>query len=330
MSNEQIKLRELANGVSISGVLKEVNLEIKPNKKDPRVKQIMGNIVVMVNDQVRGVIHEHEINLFAKEGGKLYKGYVTIMNEYKPADQYGAANADLVTVTGSLDENVYVSNGTLKEFNRIRGLFVNRVDALEKHEAVAQLEVYIQSISDREVLQDGVGVPNGELNITALTVGYNNSVSKIGKIVVPANLADVIRENYIVGSTGKLNFEIVNYVEQTKVEQDPMAASEGFGMQVEVSTAKTYHRQFTVIGGFPPYYDERAISEDDARLMNQIRNVKIEEIKNSVPDTPPSTGVGGFGNANPGFGATPGFGAGGDPFAANKGPIEVSEDDLPF
>lgn len=324
MSNEQqqVKLKELENNVRISGILKEVNLEIKPNKKEPNIKQIMGNIVVMVEDPTKKVVNEHEINLFAKESSKLFKGYVTVMNEYKAADVVGKENADLVTVQGSLDENKYLgSDGIVKQFNRIRGLFVNRVEALEKHEALAQMEVVVQGITPNEIIVDGVPQQNGELKLNVLTVGYNNTVNKIHDIIVPTNLANTIQQAYMQGSTGKLTFEIQNYVELVETKPDPLAEQGGFGMQVDLGGAvKKYNRKLLVVGGFPPYYDERAMSEDDIRFMNQIRNLEIDNIKNTVPATPQvNTGVGGFGINNP------------DPFAAgNNGPINISEDDLPF
>lgn len=323
MSEQQ--LREMQNDIRITGTLKSVDLEVKPNKKDPKVKQIMGSITVMVEDPINNRVHEHEINLFAKETSKLFKGYNTVKNEYRAADTVGKENADRVQIVGSLDENMYVSqDGKLKEFNRNRGLFVNRVtEEGLKDEAIAQLELLVNNITEKT---DAEGVETGEYIIDAYHVGYNGNVIKVRNIVVGTDLADVITENYENGSTGKLTFALNNYVEvEEQEETDPFAADlgeGGFGVQVDISNGpiKHYVRELRVIGGFPPYLDERALEEEDIQLVKQAHNLKVQEVKNSVPATPPTqTGVGGFGtNA--------------DPFIAPNGsaPVTITDDDLPF
>jgi hypothetical protein len=325
---EQKKLRELANSVRVVGTLKEVNLEIKPNKNDPKILQIMGDVVVTVVDKKNNRVNEHKLGLFAKHTSKLFKGYKTIMNDFKSSDVVGAENADRVQVTGSVDENVYMSNGELKAFNRLRGLFVNRIDdaALAKNpnlandEAIAQVEVLVKGITPKT---DKEGIETDEFSIKAYTVGYNNGVHEIRDIVVGSDLADVITENYEIDSTGLLTFAINNYVEiEEEQEEDPFASQEGgFGVQVDISNGpvKNYTRELRVIGGFPPYLDGRELQEEDIRLAKQIHDLKIQEVKSSVPDTPPAqTG----GN---------GFGTNADPFAGgNSGPIDISDDDLPF
>jgi hypothetical protein len=319
---EQKKLKELMNNIRVTGTLKSVDLEVKPNKKDPKVKQIMGSIVVMVEDAANGRVHEHEINLFAKDSSKLFKGYNTVKNEFKAADVVGKENADRVTVVGSIDENLYMGqDGELREFNRNRGLFVNRVTEQETaDEAIAQIELVITGLREKT---DSEGIETGEFAIDAFTVGYNNGVTKLRNLVVGTDLADVITENYEVDSTGKLTFAMNNYVEfEEQEDSDPFEEEEGgFGVQVDISNGpiKKYVRELRVIGGFPPYADERALEEEDIKFAKQIRALKVQEVKNSVPATPPASqsGAGGFGVNTT------------DPFASD-GTIDISDDDLPF
>lgn len=320
---EQKKLPELANNIKIVGTLKEVNLEIKPNKNDAKVMQIMGNIVVLVQQPKLNRIHEHRINLFAKDSSKLFKGYKTIKDQFKASDVVGKDQADRVSVTGSIDENIYLSNGELRQFNRNRGLFINRVDdsalakdpSLANDIAVAQIELVVDSISPAT---DKEGAETGEYKISGFTVGYNNGVHRLHKMIVGENLADVITENYEKNTLGKLTFEINNYAEVEEVEEDPFAGeSGGFGVQVDVSggPVTNFVNELRVIGGFPPNL-EKQLDEEDLKFARQIHALKVQEVKSSVPATPPA-------NNNTGFGST-------DPFANTGAPIDISDDDLPF
>ncbi|HLO11575.1 MAG TPA: hypothetical protein VK190_04900 [Pseudoneobacillus sp.] len=314
---EQKKLRELTNTVRITGTVKEINLEVKPNKKEPHVKQIQGNIIVQT---VQGdKVNEHRVELFAKESSKLFKGYDTIRREALSIESHGKDAATRVTVTGSIDGNDYVGqDGQLRENNRVRGLFVNRLEgdqAATPDAAVAQIELVVTNI--RPIVKNEE--ETGEFAIDAFTIGYNNSVIKLQNLVVGEDLANVISDNYEPNSTGKLTFQINNYVEVVEREVDPLAETAGFGVQVDLGNeARNYTRNLKVIGGFPPYLDERALDEEDIRLAQQIRALKVQEVLNAVPATPP-TQPGGFGNN--------GFG---DPFANSNRTIDISDDDLPF
>lgn len=318
---EQVKLPELANSVKVVGTLKEVNLEIKPNKKDPSVKQIMGDIVVTVVDGQR--INEHRVNLFAKETGKLFKGYKTIKDTYKSSDLVGSENADRVSVVGSISGNDYMnSEGELISTNRIRGLFVNRVEqkdiakdpSLATDSAVAQVELVVTGFT--EVLgQDDV--PTGELYIKGFTVGYNNSIVELKKMVIGEDLAEAVRSMYPENSTGKLNFKMNNYVEVVERKKENFDVP-GFGIQVDIGgTFDRYVNELRLIGGVPPYYDEREYTEENIKLAKQTRALHLEEIKNAVPATPPAK------QADPNT-----FGQ--DPFSTTSATIDISDDDLPF
>jgi hypothetical protein len=311
---DQRKLRELTNAVRITGTLKEMNLEIKPNKKDPTVKQIQGNIVIL--SVVDGKANEHRVELFAKDTSKLFKGYETVKNEYKAIDTVGVENATRLTVTGSVDGNDYYGqDGQLREVNRIRGLFVNRVDdAAVQDEAIAQIELVVKNLRP---LTDKEGIETGEYAIDAFTVGYNQSVIVLKNLVVGEDLAEVITGNYQAGNTGKLTFNINNYAEIVEKPVSPDAG--GFGIQVEIGDeVKNYTRNLKVVGGFPPYYDERAFEEEDIVLANRIRALKLQELANTA-QTPPAQS-GGFGQ---GFGKPAGS-------TAAPGSLDISDDDLPF
>jgi hypothetical protein len=314
---EQRKLRELSNSIRITGTLKEMNLEIKPAKADKAWKnQVMGNLVILV--ELDGKLNEHRVEFFAKDTSKLYKGYETVINEYKSIDKHGKENATRLTVTGNVDGNDYMgSDGQLNERNRNRGLFINRVeDETIPDEAVAVIELVVTGLRP---LNDKEGIENGRYAIDGFTVGFEGkNVIVLRNLEVGEKLADVITSNYEIGSTGKLTFQMNNYVEVSAKPVDPFAETGGFGVQVEIGDeVKNYTRNLEVIGGFPPYVDERAYEEEDIVFAKKLRALKLQEVKNSTPAVPPRQ-AGGFG-AN----------AAKDPFV-NAGPIDISDDDLPF
>jgi hypothetical protein len=317
--SEQIVLRELLNSQRIVGTLKEMNLERKPNKKDPSKTQIQGNIVVM--SEVDGKVSEHRIELFAFTTSKLAKGYETVMKEYKAADVVGKDNATRVQVTGNIDINDYMGQDqVIRTNNRNRGVFVNRIeDPAIQDEALAQVELIVTNI---QPATDNEGIETGELKLEGFTVGYNGTVIELKNMIVGQDLADVISENYEPGSTGKLTFAVNNYVEVIEGEPKEDDGAAGFGMQVDLDNqVKKYVRELRVIGGFPPYLDDKAYTDEQVDLAKKTRALKLQEVKNNVPNTPP-TGAGGFGaNAAPKTNV--------DPFATG-GQIDISDDDLPF
>jgi hypothetical protein len=319
--SEQVVLKELLNSQRVIGTLKEMNLERKQNKKDPSKMQIQGNIVVM--SEVAGKVHEHRIELFAFTTSKLAKGYETVMKEYKAADVVGKENATRVQVQGNLDINDYMNQEQkLVTSNRNRGVFVNRIDDPSvQDEALLQAELIITGVRPAT---DKEGVETGEYKLEGFTVGYNGTVIELKNMIVGEDLADVITEHYEVGATGKLTFAVNNYVEVIEGAPKENDEAAGFGMQVDLDNQiKKYVRELRVVGGFPPYYDERAYSEEQIEFAKKTRALKLQEVKNAVPATPP-TGQGGFGVNGQGNAGKPA-----DPFAGG-GQIDISDDDLPF
>lgn len=322
MSEQTVKLPELGNNVKIVGTLKEVNLEIKPNKKDPKVKQIMGDVVVTVIENNK--VHEHKAQLFAKDSSKLFKGYKTIKDTYKPSDVYGTEDADRVSIVGSITGNDFMNGqGELISINKVRGLFVNRIEekdimkdaSLANDMAVAQLELVVTGF--QEITKDDV--PTGEYKIGGFTVGYNESVTELKNMVIGADLADAVQSMYTDNSTGKLTFKMNNYVEVVEKKKDGFDEVPGFGVQVDIAgTVEKRVNELRVIGGVPPYYDERALDEDKIKLAKQVRALHLEEVKNAVPAAPPKTQT------------KPAGGFGDDPFAQPGQTIDIKDDDLPF
>lgn len=312
---EQTTLRELQNSLRIVGTLKEINLKDDKTKKGEPA--IFGNIVVLT--EVDGKVSEHRVELFGKKSGKLAKGYRTIMDTYKTIDTHGKENATRVMVEGNIDGNDYVnSEGKLISGNRNRGVFVREAKPEMQDEAVAQVELVVTGT--RPVL-DPDNAETGEYYIDGFTVGYNSSITQLHRVIVGTDLAGVILENYAEGSTGKLTFQVNNYPEAVVVENpEPVSNDGGFGVQVDMSgTFERRVRELRVIGGFPPYLDGREFTPEQIELANKTRALHLQEVQNSVPDTPPvQTGMGGFG-------------ANADPFAMPAGgPIEINDDDLPF
>lgn len=310
-----VNLKQLQNNLRITGSLKEMNLERKRTKKGEDA--IMGHIVIA--SKIDDKLNEFRVEMFAKKTGKLYKSYNTIINEYQPAvaeggKGVGLAAATRLTIEGNIDINDYISQDEMKTFNRFRGVFVRRVeDETVKDEAILQVELVVQNTLPHA---DKEGIENGEYKLQGFTVGYEQAIVPLFNMVVGTDLADVITEHYEPGSTGKLTFAVKSYQETEQAEEDPLADAAGFGVQVDLdNTVTTYVNELRVIGGLPPYLDGKELTEEEIAKAIQLRNLKLNEVKNSAAATPPvQQEAGGFGvNAS----------------TTDTG-IDISDDDLPF
>lgn len=278
-------MEQMQNDVQIIGLLKTLNLEEKQTKKGRDA--IMGNAIIEVTDKFKHV-NNIRVNIFAfrltKSGSqsKLYTSFETVMNEYKTIDNDGRSEANYVRVTGSLDSNIYVSHGAVHCSNRIRAVFFNRLEPNEVKEqkSLCTMGVYVQKFDDAI---DADGNPLGYSNITAFSVGYNNSVIPIFNLTISGKVEKQFKSYYVPGSTGVMTFRLNNYAKPKEKDED--VEEHGFGSSEEVGTPQVdYVNNKEVTGGRLPFEDDKALTPDEGASLIQQFHEMINQAKENADD----------------------------------------------
>ena len=287
-------LRQCYNALTVVGTLK--SKEVKYGTTDNGDSTISLELTIVSNESDK--IHENKIRFWAKNTSKLYNSYVTVANEYKTIANDGAANADRIKVTGSLEMNEYFNTNAneLKTYNNLRGVFINRLDKDLVDEVGAVVECVITGHVD-EISKEGA--PTGRKKVNILTVGYNSIIHEIQNVVVEKELAQQFTQMYGINSTGKLYLKINNYSEKAEDEQQAQPQI-GFGSTLSNmpdTVVKNYINEIVIVGGDMPSVANKFTVEEINEMIKR-RELSRNEKMNSVPSTPPApTGFGtGFGD----------------------------------
>lgn len=321
------ELKELkGNQLSVTGVLAEKSLELATDRDGNEIIKGYIRVQVKQNDKVNMVTFNAYNRKFTKAGNenKLFKGFVTVMNDYVSLQDVNGdeERADRVNVLGDLSYNIYSSDGeTVQESNRFRATTVHRVNGQDlKDDTYGSIPAVIESY-DEDLDKDGN--PTGFTKVKAFTVGYNGRVGRIMDLKVNSDLAAEMQGALPEGTTGVLYYNILNYVIVKKQNVDN-AGSGSFGQIHAVVQSNSYVRHLLIVGGAPLENDELALTEDQIQKAHEeLRKQRTEAIsratnKPSQPSKPVRQG--GFGSAVKNES---------NPFA-NDGSIEISDNDLPF
>lgn len=291
------QLRQLQNSVEVVGTLKSKELEVKVSKKGNRY--MSGNLVVQ--SVVDNKVNETKIKVFIMESSKLFKGINTVKEEYKTIDDNGSKEADRIKVTGELTLNEYYnSQGNLVQFNEVKGVFFNRLDAAndQPDKAIASIETVVESFVEK---LDKDQLPTGEYSVNAFTVAWGNEVVEMKNVVIGSELADAFMNLYQPGSTGRLSFKLNNYVEiEEKQEEVQQAPTHGFGSTETVDGSniiKNYTNNIEIIGGDMPFFGTKEYTPEEIQTAKQVRNLKLQSLQQPAADTPPTNT--GFGQGAP-------------------------------
>ncbi|WP_176519043.1 hypothetical protein [Priestia megaterium] len=291
MTTQNENLRQLENTVEIVGTLKSKELEVKTSRAGN--KYMSGKLVV--SSKFDNKVQDQVIKVFIMASSKLFKGIETVKNEYRTIDADGVNAADRIRVTGEMKLNEYYnSQGKLVQFNEIKGVFFNRLDETndQPDKAIASIETVVEGFVDK---LDKDNLPTGEFKVNGFTVGFGNDVIELQNAVIGADLAASFMSLYQPGQTGRLTFKLNNYVlveEQEVVEQAP---SHGFGSTetIEANVIKDYVNNMEIIGGDMPLFAPKEYSVEEIAKAKQVRALKLQEMQQPAPPTPP---------ANTGFG----------------------------
>lgn len=292
MTTNNEALRELQNDVEVIGTLKSKELEMRTSKNTGK-EFVSGKLVVLVESKDK--IHEIPVSVFVMKSSKLFKGIQTVSEEYKTIEEVGKEQADRIKVTGNLRLNEYQNKeGHLVQFNDVQGVFYNRVeDQTVEDRAIASIDVVVDGFED---IMDSDQLPTGSKKVKGFTVGWNNTITELVKAEVGQELAEPMENLYSPGSTGRLTFQINNYVEveETQVEQP----SHGFGSTTTVEqSVKNYTNNIEIIGGDVPYLGTKEYTPEEIEKAKQVRQLKLKELSQPSPSTPPTNT--GFGQQTP-------------------------------
>ena len=120
---------------------------------------------------------------------KLYKGVMTMMEEYKSIDKHGEENADRIRVTGEVELEEYYGkqDKELRSFNKVKGVFFNRLDADSDSpdKAIASIEVVVKSFAPFADSETGEILHH---NVNCFTIGYGERIVELKKLLFLINL----------------------------------------------------------------------------------------------------------------------------------------------
>lgn len=282
-------LRQAENKVSIAGVLKTKNLELR--EKDGK-RYIMGELEVETGENATQTVKVFvsELNKDGKES-KAWAGMKTVMETFKSQAKDGA-DADVVIITGGqIGINDYKGrDGQVKSIPQISTMFINRAkneEEVARREAKATVEMFLTSVVP-EVNKDGD--ETGRAKVTGLVPLYKGGLAPLTLFANTGKPSEYILSNYERGDTIIAHITLVNTTEIKKVEQEV-----DFG-EPEIKVYKNFKNEMILTGG--KKYDEENPNAYNVELIKKAmveREAKLEEIKNredkpkaSTPTAPTS------------------------------------------
>lgn len=277
-----MELRQSTNKAVVIGTLKS-----KTCTRGSKDGVATINLSLVVSSKEGDRIHENKINFWAKENSKLYKGYDTVDKECKTGDK--------IRIEGSYELNRFTNNeGELVESCKIRGLFINRLDANDtsKEQSGAVIEMIPINITEDT---DKQGMPTGRKKVLFYSVGYQNSIHVFKNIIIPTNLAEQFSQLYPIGCTANFVLKINRYAE-IEEQQTQSAETSFFGTTLSSmpdTTVKNWVNEVEVIGGEAPKIENKYTNEEIVE-MRRLDELAIETIKStsaipkttSTPSTP--------------------------------------------
>lgn len=282
MSDLKDVLREAQNTVTIAGVLKTMNLEIK--EKDGK-RAIAGTLEIETGENDSQTVRVYASE-FTKAGAesKAWAGMKTVMETYKSQATHGE-EADVVVVTGGkIGVNDYKGrDGQMKESVQISANFINRArnaEELAMREAKATVEMFITSIIN-EVNREGD--ETGRAIVRGLVPVYGGKVIPLELVVEAGKKAEYVTSNYERGNTILAHIKLVNTIKLTRVEQEV-----DFG-DPEVKLFKEFVNEMVLTGG--KKYEEEDVKAFDVAIIKKAMTEReaMLEAKLKEEDKPKAT-----------------------------------------
>lgn len=288
-------MKTVANQVVIQGVLINKVTKIGLDKNNQEFAS--AELTIRTSE-----LEEHIVRMyskkFTKEGNvsKIYDSLLTIINEYKSANQEGVGveNADKVFIkNGEISMNRYSKDGEVLESRRLNTKFCER---LEGGEFNPRAEFVLVGVVESVVPQMNMEEEVEYLKLNLIVPkGYNNLIEKIQVVIRNSDFFDYIEDNFTNGTVVRVGGDVINAPE--KVEEEPQQTS-GFGVVPKLNTRTKKRSELLATGGDVLYGMEEVegFTEQEIQKGLELFNQMIEELKSIQPVETVSKPVG-FGSA---------------------------------
>lgn len=284
------EIKTTMNTVMITGNLVKNGLDSKTD--DNGNEYIGGSLILRSEDG-----SEHQVDYFSykykrdsdkkftNEESGLYKGYVTIMEEYEGMDKLQEGEAPMVIKIGQgqFTDNLFMGkDGNVVESNKIRATFANRVeeDKLETTPKTATFQIsgYIKDIKD-ELLKNGTMTGNKLIYVD--TIGYGGTITPIKLTILKDKVQDFMSAGFYPMGTGKFAGKIVNTVEEYDEQQ-------AFGEPIKRQKSV---KRLEVTGGSPlGTLEQLGITQEQYEAGKSKRRLKMEQTKAKGNNQQPQDG----------------------------------------
>ena len=269
------------NSVYMSGVLNE--LDITTGTSAEGKDWIRGTAVIKCDQEIDGVPVEclGTVKMFSmrlKKDGDLNKVYDRILGYKEKFISEAAADEDhpasKVTVTGQLEENIWIDKSTGKERStfQISSNFLNEKRESDEDGIKFQLSgVVLNDPTNAEEI-DKNEEPTGRIRIKFGVIGYGGKINVLDLYAsggAKAHIENSWNKQDTVKVTGKVN--VTKKIEQIKEEQ-------GFGDPI-IKTRTISTKELIITGGSASGLEEE-LSYDKESILKALadRKVKIEEL----------------------------------------------------
>lgn len=269
------------NSVYMSGVLNE--LDITTGTSAEGKDWIRGTAVIKCDQEIDGVPVEclGTVKMFSmrlKKDGDLNKVYDRILGYKEKFISEAAADEDhpasKVTVTGQLEENIWIDKSTGKERStfQISSNFLNEKRESDEDGIKFQLSgVVLNDPTNAEEI-DKNEEPTGRIRIKFGVIGYGGKINVLDLYAsggAKAHIENSWNKQDTVKVTGKVN--VTKKIEQIKEEQ-------GFGDPI-IKTRTISTKELIITGGSASGLEEE-LSYDKESILKALadRKAKIDEL----------------------------------------------------
>lgn len=280
-----IKKVQSTNTVTITGVLKELDIEEKTTS-DGR-NYVQGKATIRVDQEISGKMVENDIPIkmfsmrLKKDGtqNSVYDGIVRMANDFTSmaASENPALASKVLITSGRIEENNWLDKqtGAPRSGFQISSNFMKKANLDDEQTATFELSGVIGNISD-EVDKDGE--ETGRLLVKFIVIGYQGKADVITLIAENPVAVNHIRSNWEKGDTVSLTgiinmtYKVVHWEEE-----------QGFGEPIKRSRTES-RRELIITGGSPCGLDEElSYDSDSIKLALDERTVRIAALSEKKP-----------------------------------------------